>query len=113
MSEDRCQRAEGRCQRTDSREHGAEGIECGNIRHRAWRMGQRAKSMAHGAKGVGHGAEGIECGLRPLRAVGSIYEPEAVGDIGAYTPEGSGNAEGGNIRHRAWGKGRRAKGRGI
>jgi len=34
-----------------------------------------------------------ECGLRPLRAVGSIYEPEAVGAIGAYAPEGSGNAE--------------------
>ncbi len=29
-----------------------------------------------------------ECGLRPLRAVGSIYEPEAVGVIGAYAPEG-------------------------
>jgi hypothetical protein len=29
-----------------------------------------------------------ECGLRPLRAVGSIYEPEAVGAIGAYAPEG-------------------------
>ena len=28
----------------------------------------------------------LECGLRPLRAVGSIYEPEAVG---AYAPEGS------------------------
>jgi len=29
-----------------------------------------------------------ECGLRPLRAVGSIYEPEAVGAMGAYAPEG-------------------------
>ena len=29
-----------------------------------------------------------EVGLRPLRAVGSIYEPEAVGVIGAYAPEG-------------------------
>ena len=29
-----------------------------------------------------------ECGLRPLRAVGSIYEPEAVGAKGAYAPEG-------------------------
>jgi len=29
-----------------------------------------------------------ECGLRPLRAVGSIYEPEAVGAIRAYAPEG-------------------------
>jgi hypothetical protein len=27
-------------------------------------------------------------GLRPLRAVGSIYEPEAGGAIMAYTPEG-------------------------
>jgi hypothetical protein len=28
-----------------------------------------------------------ECGLRPLRAVGSrLYEPEAVGAIGAYSP---------------------------
>jgi hypothetical protein len=27
------------------------------------------------------------CGLRPLRAVGSrLYEPEAVGAIGAYSP---------------------------
>ena len=34
---------------------------------------------------------GIECGLRPLRAVGWLYEPEAVGDIGAYAPEGSRN----------------------
>ncbi len=29
-----------------------------------------------------------EFGLRPLRAVGSLYEPEAVGAIGAYAPEG-------------------------
>jgi hypothetical protein len=29
-----------------------------------------------------------ECGLRPRRAVGSIYELEAVGVIGAYAPEG-------------------------
>jgi len=27
-----------------------------------------------------------ECGLRPLRAVGSIYEPEAVGAAWAYPP---------------------------
>ena len=27
-------------------------------------------------------------GLRPLRAVGSLYEPEAVRAIGAYAPEG-------------------------
>ena len=31
-----------------------------------------------------------EFGLRPLRAVGSIYEPEAGGAIGAYAPEGIG-----------------------
>jgi len=36
------------------------------------------------------GGDGIlECGLRPLRAVGSLYEPEAVGATGAYAPEGS------------------------
>ena len=39
-----------------------------------------------------------EVGLRPLRAVGStsclLYEPEAVGAIGAYAPEGMWNAEG-------------------
>jgi hypothetical protein len=29
-----------------------------------------------------------ECGLRPLRAVGSLYEQEAVGAIGTYAPEG-------------------------
>ena len=44
----------------------------------------------------------MEYGLRPLRAVGSascgLYEPEAVGAIGAYAPEGSGKAE---KRHRA------------
>jgi hypothetical protein len=41
-----------------------------------------------------------EVGLRPLRAVGSpsfkLYEPEAVGAIRAYAPEGMGkdwNAE--------------------
>ncbi len=28
----------------------------------------------------------IGCGLRPLRAVGSLHEPEAVGAIGAYPP---------------------------
>jgi len=33
------------------------------------------------------------CGLRPLRAVGSIYEPKAVGAIGAYAPEGRWNKE--------------------
>jgi hypothetical protein len=35
-----------------------------------------------------------ECGLRPLRAVGSLYEPEAVGASGAYAPEGRGNEKG-------------------
>ena len=35
----------------------------------------------------------MECGLRPLRAVGSIYEPEAVGAIGACAPEGMGKSE--------------------
>ncbi len=30
----------------------------------------------------------LNCGLRPLRAVGSLSEPEAVGAIGAYAPEG-------------------------
>jgi len=38
-----------------------------------------------------------EVGLRPLRAVGSpsfkLYEPEAVGAIRAYAPEGMGNSE--------------------
>ena len=34
-----------------------------------------------------------ECGLRPLRAVGSICEPEAAGAIGAYAPEGMWNVE--------------------
>ena len=33
------------------------------------------------------GAE--EPGFQPLRAVGFIYEPEAVGIIRAYAPEGS------------------------
>jgi hypothetical protein len=37
----------------------------------------------------------VECGLRPLRAVGSIYEPEAVGAIGAYAPGGMWNAASG------------------
>jgi hypothetical protein len=37
-------------------------------------------------------AKDAECGLRPLRAVGSmLYEPEAVGAIGAYALEGCGN----------------------
>jgi hypothetical protein len=35
----------------------------------------------------------LECGLRPLRAVGSVYEPEAVGAIWAYAPEGRRNGE--------------------
>jgi hypothetical protein len=30
----------------------------------------------------------LDCGLRPLRAVGSIYKPEAVGAIRVYAPEG-------------------------
>ena len=30
----------------------------------------------------------LDFGLRPLRAVGSIYEPEAVGAIEACAPEG-------------------------
>jgi len=30
----------------------------------------------------------LDFGLRPLRAVGSIYEPEAGGAIVAYAPEG-------------------------
>jgi len=47
---------------------------------------QRAEVRGQMSEGREHGAEGIEGGLRPLRAVGSIYEPEAVGDIGAYPP---------------------------
>jgi len=43
-----------------------------------------------------------ECGLRPLRAVGSLYEPEAIGDY-AYAPAGSRKVS-------AWGKGQSAKG---
>ena len=35
----------------------------------------------------------LDCGLRPLRAVGSIYEPEAVGAIGVYAPEGMRKSE--------------------
>ena len=34
-----------------------------------------------------------EMGLRPLRAVGSIYEPEAIGAIKAYAPEGMRSAD--------------------
>jgi hypothetical protein len=37
-------------------------------------------------------SEGIECGLRPLRAVGSLYEPEAIGAC-AYAPVGIWNGE--------------------
>jgi len=42
-----------------------------------------------GIRNAEGGKGNSECGLRPLRAVGSIYEPEAVGAIGAYAPEGS------------------------
>ena len=45
--------------------------------------------MAHRAKREEKKPEGIdlEFGLRPLRAVGSIYEPEAIGAF-AYVPAG-------------------------
>ena len=36
-----------------------------------------------------------ECGLRPLRAVGSIYEPEAAGAHRGLRPGGKGKAEAG------------------
>jgi len=46
-----------------------------------------AEGLWHRAKGIAHSVKVDvkvhECGLRPLRAVGSIYEPEAVGAIGA------------------------------
>ena len=42
-----------------------------------------------GIRNAEGGKGNAECGLRPLRAVGSIYEPEAVGAIGACAPEGS------------------------
>ena len=42
-----------------------------------------------GIRNAEGGKGNSECGLRPLRAVGSIYEPEAIGAIGAYAPEGS------------------------
>ncbi len=38
----------------------------------------------------------LESGLRPLRAVGSIYEPEAGGAMGACAPEGRRNKIGNN-----------------
>jgi hypothetical protein len=44
-----------------------------------------------------------ECGLRPLRAVGSRYEPEAIGAC-AYAPAG--------MRKRESGMGKKDEGRG-
>ena len=50
---------------------------------------------AVGAKGAcaPEGIRKAECGLRPLRAVGPIYESEAIGAIRAYAPEGMRKAE--------------------
>ena len=49
------------------------------------------------------GSGNAECGLRPLRAVGSIYEPEAVGGIGAYDPERRRKSEFGRRRSESGG----------
>jgi hypothetical protein len=48
----------------------------------------------------------LEFGLRPLRAVGSPYDPEAIGAGLPYAPAGSGKAEFGMIKHRQWAWGR-------
>jgi hypothetical protein len=77
------------------------------VRGRKWEVGMRKSEKKQNAKGVGQGAEVRigkwecesrkkaevgsrkgECGLRPLRAVGSLYEPEAIGAY-AYAPVGS------------------------
>jgi hypothetical protein len=47
--------------------------------------------------------EAMEFGLRPLRAVGSLYEPEAIG-VYAYAPAG--------MRKRKSGMGEKDEGRG-
>ncbi len=43
-----------------------------------------------GMRNGGFRSRNLECGLRPLRAVGSIYEPEAIG-VYVYAPEGMRN----------------------
>jgi len=57
-----------------------------------------------------------ECGLRPLRAVGSpsclLYEPEAVGAIEAYAPEGMRNGKAKGRSQRAEVGDQRSMGRG-
>jgi hypothetical protein len=63
-------------------------------------------------KGMGRcGRWNWECGLRPLRAVGStLYEPEAVGAIGVYAPEGRRNKKGREHRRGGdWGCGARGR----
>ena len=68
MSEDRCQRTEGRCQMSED-------------------GGQRADGRGRRTEGRWQRTGVIEFGLRPLRAVGSRYEPEAIGAY-AYAPAG-------------------------
>ena len=54
--------------------------------------GQRSEDRKQRSDDGGQWSESrgqkLEFGLRPLRAVGSIYEQEAAGAIGAYAPEG-------------------------
>jgi CheY-like chemotaxis protein len=62
-------------------------------RIRKWQArGQKTEDRRQKWEGRKEKAEGgekkSEIGMRPLRAVGSVYEPEAVGGIGAYAPEG-------------------------
>ena len=53
-----------------------------------WEMGMRNAECGKVKKRTGaNGIRNWECGLRPLRAVGSIYEPEAIGAY-AYAPAG-------------------------
>ena len=81
-----------------------------------WDLRFRIADFVAKALRVDSGIRMWECGLRPLRAVGFIYEPEAGGAIEAYAPEGRWNevigefglwiAEGGKVR--AWGRAGRA-----
>ena len=56
-----------------------------------WDLRFRIADFVAKAQRVDSGIRMWECGLRPLRAVGSIYEPEAGGAIEAYAPEGRWN----------------------
>jgi len=67
-------------------------------------LGEKGQKAERRGQRIECRRQNFKCGLRPLQAVGTIYEPEAVGAIGAHTPRREWGISEGGIGNAAFGK---------